>query len=486
MAEGTSLGSLYVSLGGDATSFNNMVSSVLLQTHRISEAMKEPSSAITSMQERMKSSSDSLRSMAEPFQDLGFKFAAAGAALTGTMTMAANSYGAVSEELGNMAVRTGVAVESLSALEYAATVSGGSMGMLEQGMRRMQRTIGSAQQGSEEATKSLTKLGIPIQSLAGKSADKQFEVLAEAISKIQDPTLRARASMDIFGRESTKLLPMMEKGAKGIQDLRAEAEKLGYVLSKEDVEAGKEFNDSLEAMQLGFKRIYYAIGAQVAPILKQYADWIRNNIVVAREWIRENGVLFRSVFYLGSALGILGTALGTFGVLFNTVASGIAAMSTILTIALTPIVAYTVAFLAAAAAGFLLVEAISRLIGITSPLQIVGGYMRRIGSEMDFQSDLGKQNREYASHQQNFEAENNAVMMSGLDRDFGPSKSATPQAGKSQFKQVSLSRMSMSSLGANAGGKQQFVQKTSAPGTETRLDTLIALVRGKPTTAVLG
>ncbi len=295
MAEGIPVGGLYVVLGGEASALNTMIANAQEQFKNAAAAIQGAGSKIVEAGAKIKES--------------GIQLTVAGAALTGTVMASARAYAQASDSIGNMSIRTGIAVEALSELEYATAVSGSSLEMFEHGVRRMQNTLGAAAAGSKEAQRTFARLGIPMREFSMLAADKQFEVVADAIASLPNPTARARASMELFGRESTKLLPLMEKGGAGIRALREEAERLGYALTTEDVKAGKEFDDSLSAMYLGLKRIYFAIGKEVAPIIKEYANYIRDNIGVIKDWIHEHAGLFKALLIAGFAITALGTAL---------------------------------------------------------------------------------------------------------------------------------------------------------------------------------
>jgi hypothetical protein len=295
-----------------------------LEFYRLGYAMDDASKWLGNIHQKV-------LAVGEPIRDAGVQLSIAGAALTATLSYAAKSYGNVSENLGNMAVRTGIAASALSEFEYVTAVSGTSIGQFEHALRRMQRSIADAASGSERSEKLMQRYGISLAALKGMAPEAQFGALAEAISKIPDPTQKASLSMQIFGRESTRMLTMMEGGAKGIEELRKQARLLGYGLSNEDVKAGKEFNDALQAMELGLQRVYYTIGSQIAPVLRKYADWVQNNVRSLKVWAQENGNLLRTVFYLGGTLTIVGGTLATFGAGLVAVATAARALGVAMT-----------------------------------------------------------------------------------------------------------------------------------------------------------
>src|ERR1035441_987110 len=122
---------------------------------------------------------------------LGKKMAALGSAVAAPLIAAAKSFGTAGSELYTMSQRTGVTVEALGQLKYAAEQTGVSFEDMETGIKKMKKTIVAAAQGSGASQRALMLLGVSIKDLANLTPDQQFKLLADRISAIQDPTVRA-------------------------------------------------------------------------------------------------------------------------------------------------------------------------------------------------------------------------------------------------------------------------------------------------------
>src|ERR1051326_4365428 len=123
--------------------------------------------------------------------NLGAKAFAAGAAITTPLLMASKLFGETGSELLHMSQRTGIGVESLSALGFAAGQVGIDMEQLERSLKFMEKTIGGAGAGSQEAAGHIQKLGLTVQQLVGKSPEQPLRTISDAMSKIGDPAQRA-------------------------------------------------------------------------------------------------------------------------------------------------------------------------------------------------------------------------------------------------------------------------------------------------------
>lgn len=106
----------------------------------------------------------------------------------------------VGSAFDDMAQRTGVAVEALSTLSYAAKLSDTSIEAVQGGLMKMAKFMGDLRGGSDEAAKKLEAFGISATQILAASPEQQFKLFADAIAAIEDPSERAAAAMEIFGK----------------------------------------------------------------------------------------------------------------------------------------------------------------------------------------------------------------------------------------------------------------------------------------------
>jgi hypothetical protein len=238
---------------------------------------------------------------------------AAGAAITAPLLAAAKLTGSMGEEFGNMAKRTGVSVEALSGLAYVASQTGTSIETVEGGMRKMQKALAEAANGSKQANEALETIGLSVDDLKGMKPDEQFVAISTAIGKIPSPAQRAAAAMEIFGKTGTELLPMMSEGADGINELMGRAQELGLVLSTKDVEAAGAFNDKMDEMWQVVRAAGFAIGSTVLPALTSLINIGENAVAFVTRWIKAHKEAVVWTLAIGGGLLAAGAALYVFG-----------------------------------------------------------------------------------------------------------------------------------------------------------------------------
>lgn len=172
---------------------------------------------------------------------IGAAFVGIGAAITVPMFLAAKSFADAGSALHDLSLQTGLSVESLSELKFAAEQSGGSLEDVAIAIKNMQRQ--------------------------GFDASK-FDEIAASIAAIEDPTMRSQAALKIFGKSGTKLLPMLRE----LQALRASARASGLIISTEDAARADALGDSIDRLKAVFKSLVVQVGSKFADDFTFAAD----------------------------------------------------------------------------------------------------------------------------------------------------------------------------------------------------------------------
>ncbi len=254
---------------------------------------------------------------------VGAELAGVGAAITAPFAAGLAVFSSVGTELEHMSKRTGIAVEALSELKFAAEESGTDLAGLEGAIRKMQKALGEAETGSGEAAAKFAAIGVSISSLQGLTPDAQFEKIAEAIGAINDPAQRAAAAISIFGKTGTIILPLVEN----VKELREKAKELGVTMSADTAKDAATFHNAMGALGQQFQAVAIAIGASIAPALTALVEAISSAIPAVIDFIKENRGLLIVTALAGVTLGAVGAVLGTIGTVGWVAAAGIKAVS---------------------------------------------------------------------------------------------------------------------------------------------------------------
>lgn len=215
----------------------------------------------------------------------------------------------VGSELFDMSARTGIAVESLSTLGFAAEQSGSSLGAVEVAMKKLGQTITRAGDDGKKANETLEDLGVTLGDLKGLKPDEQFRKVAAAIGKIADANKRGTAAIAVFGKQGKALLPMINDMAA----LEQQARDLGIVMGTDEAKAADELGDSLGAMHKQLKAITLQIGASLAPMLTEFVDMTAPILKQVIDWVKNNRDLIVTIAKVAGVVAGLGAGLVVLG-----------------------------------------------------------------------------------------------------------------------------------------------------------------------------
>lgn len=184
------------------------------------------------------------------------------------------------DALSKLSVKTGIAVEDLSKLQYAAGLSGVEADKLEKGLIRLNAEIGDAAVGNKAAVEKFSALGVSIKDSSGKvrSGIDVFYDLADAIADLPAGAEQTNAAIGIFGEKVGKdLVVALSGGADAIRQMGQELQDLGGVMTADLAKASEQFNDNLDRMKKAASTAGIAIGNALLPalnsVLEKLLDW---------------------------------------------------------------------------------------------------------------------------------------------------------------------------------------------------------------------
>jgi hypothetical protein len=268
----------------------------------------------------LRAAEQAVRAFGQRLSSIGKGMAAIGGGLAMPMLGAAKMFASAGRELRDMSARTGMSVEALSELRYAAQMTGTDVESLETDLRRMQKTIGAAAGGSDEAQQALASLGTTVAELKALSPDQQFMLLASRLAEIRNPAQRTAAAIAVFGKSGTNLLPMLEGGIQRLEQLRQEARDLGLVMSTEAAEDATRLAVKLDTLWMEVKRGTSAVGSALTPILLQAGQAMIDAVKSCGDWIKGHRELVSVAFQAAAATLALGTVMATVGSILTRVA----------------------------------------------------------------------------------------------------------------------------------------------------------------------
>lgn len=181
----------------------------------------------------------------------------------------------LADELNKLSQRTGITVESLSAIQNAAELADVTTEEFTGGIRKLNLALVEAQDGTSKVAQVFKALGVD----TTKGAEVALRGISDAFGKLPDGATKAAVATEIFGRSGEKLIPLLNGGSAALDQARAAAERYGTLISGKLAADAEAFNDNLTKLGQSAR----ALGVGFANALVPSLTTISDNLVVARE-----------------------------------------------------------------------------------------------------------------------------------------------------------------------------------------------------------
>lgn len=202
--------------------------------------------------------SQNAKKVSESTREVSQFAAGAGVAMLG---MAYNA-GTTADDLLTLSRNTGFSVEELQKMKYASDLIDVSMDQMTGSVAKMTKQMASGNDAFET-------LGVSITDADGnmRSATEVWYESLEALSQVEDGTLRDQLAMELFGKSAMDLSGIVDDGGAALKALGEEAEANNLILSEDSVAAAGEFNDAMDTLKAQAQQAFFSAGAALSESL---------------------------------------------------------------------------------------------------------------------------------------------------------------------------------------------------------------------------
>lgn len=201
-------------------------------------------------------------------------------AATGALVGMVSKSAETADRIDKLSAKTGLSKQAFQEWDYVLGQNGIEIEKMQTGMKTLTANMDAAASGNENMAGAFDTLGVAVTNADG-SLRGQEETMNDVILKLADMpngTEKARLATELFGKAGVELMPMLNNGAQGIEDLKNRSHELGLVMSDEAVNAGVVFGDTLDDVKDSLGMVGVKVGSEVMPIVQKMLDWILANM----------------------------------------------------------------------------------------------------------------------------------------------------------------------------------------------------------------
>ena len=179
----------------------------------------------------------------------------------------------MADHLNDLSKATGVAVEELGGIGFAASQAGADLDITAKAFGKLNLKIAEAAAGGKEASKLFDTVGVSVKDLSGrtKTADTIFAELATKFESYADGPEKAALGNAAFGKSYQDLLPLLADGGQALRDNIEYYKRFGGVTT-EVAQKADQFNDTLGKIGLITSSFGRTLAAELLVPLQAVAD----------------------------------------------------------------------------------------------------------------------------------------------------------------------------------------------------------------------
>lgn len=181
------------------------------------------------------------------------------------------------EQMVQASQKTGLSVESLSVLKYAAGELGTSFDSLVTGVGRMQKNIADASSGNKKLASEFQEMGLDAKALSSdvNGSETAFHRFIDTVAATTNVSARNQLVMDMMGRAGLEQIPVLIELSQHWDEYKDRAQAAGVVLSEKTAKSLEEVQQQLNDVKARVEGAGVAFVEGLIPALGQLTDVIR-------------------------------------------------------------------------------------------------------------------------------------------------------------------------------------------------------------------
>lgn len=290
-----------------------------------------------------------MQEFGQKISGVGQKFAPISKAAAGLVTgMGALGYKAVTaaDDLNTLAKQTGLSTAEIQKMQYASDLIDVSFDDISGALKKMKPKM-------TDANESFKQLGVEIKNSDGSLRDAKdvFYDSIVALSKISNETERDQMAMELFGKSADSLAGVIDDGGAALKEFGDEAERLGMVMSQDELDALNAVNDQIDKMKANLKGAFLKVGLKIAEAAAPIVEKVAAGLEKLAGWLDKlTPEQMKLVMGVAAVVAVIGPAL----IIIGKIVTGIGMLVSGIGALLSPIGLIIAAIAAAIAIGVLL------------------------------------------------------------------------------------------------------------------------------------
>lgn len=212
----------------------------------------------------------------------------------------------IGDNLRDTADKLGVGTEELQRFQLGASLAGGSAEGAATSLNFLNKAIGHATEGNQEAIGAFAKLGVRF-----KDADGNARPLLDIVRDMGDGFTglathgeKTATAMSLLGRSGAELLPFFKDGSKGVEELLGKLDDAGGAIGEDFINMADEASDQLKIFDAASRGLKTSLASLLIPWVTKATEGLTRFVSLARKMNEQTNIGTILVAALGVAAAI--------------------------------------------------------------------------------------------------------------------------------------------------------------------------------------
>lgn len=247
---------------------------VLMLVDKVSEPLRNINKQTQVTASKMENLKKQLKDAGGKFVAFAKKATLAFTVVSTALTFALKKTADYGDRIDKMSQKIGMSAKSFQEWDYIMSQNGGNVESLQMGFKTLTTQINNVQKGSKDSINAFKQLGINVKDANGqlRSQDEIFNESVRALQKMEKGTKRDAIAQQLFGRAVLDMKPLLNQEAEAIDELREKANKLGLIISKEDIDNAVILKDTFDTFSRAFQARFATVMMKVMPVFTKILE----------------------------------------------------------------------------------------------------------------------------------------------------------------------------------------------------------------------
>ena len=233
----------------------------------------------------------------------------------------AKKMGETAEQTAHLGEQFGMTTNEVQQLQGVATATGVPLDAITKGMGLLDKNAVAAASGTGTASIAFKAMGISADD--GRSQMERMFTVADKFKDMADGPNKVALAMALFGRSGRELIPVLDKGSEGLQEIIKKTEEYGAV-NQEAIDRGVKLAESVNESSLAMSGLYNVMTDALAPVLKRAVEGITEMVAGFINSYREGGIVKTLMSGLVVTFEAIGIAVKAASTVFQAIGSAVA------------------------------------------------------------------------------------------------------------------------------------------------------------------